>query len=683
MCTSDPSSLLDQLSLVVEHTPDVLYALTVPDGLVTFIGPQVRHWGLAPEQVIGRPFTDFIAPEALEGVRAHCTGRATGRARYQRFTLVTPDGRRIPVEEAGNIVRRAGRAAQYAGVLREISGQLSADAELQRYRDRLEELVAERTAALQRAESAARRHAEELHILSHAAGVLIERMSDIELAEFIAGQIRLLTGAACCTVSAFEAEAHAVILQALSADAATLRVAAALLPPLAGMRFIVDDATYARIRAGELARLPGGLAEITFGQLPASICDTLTRELQLGDTWGLPIIDGGEVLGLITLCLRTGQALANPALITAFVNQASVAMRRNRAEAALERERATLAAAVDMLPLPLWLLDTAGNMQVNPAGQAFRRRTNLAQRREVAYLDPATRLPLPQEQRTILRALRGEVIVGRELLLLTGDGDALPVITHAAPIRLNGEIVGAVGVIEDITPLKEADRAKDEFLATLSHELQTPLTSILSWTELARGTRELDILTQAIEVIYLNAQRQKALIAEMLDMSRLLYRKLTLEPHLLDLGYEAQLAVTAFKRQAEERHLTLALVPCDHPLPVMADPLRLQQCIGNLLQNSLKFTPANGCVVVSCVDADGIVELTVTDTGCGLTPEMLATIFTPFRQVNRDVRRGGLGLGLALVRGIIELHGGRVAAESPGLGEGCTVRIRLPRYAAP
>lgn len=670
-----------QFRAVVEHTRDVPYVVSVPDGIVRYIGPQVRRWGVAPEDVIGRSFLEFVALDDRNLVLASFSGALMQTDAFiLRFNLRLPDGRQIPVEETGTATRRDGEVVQFIGTLREIRELLDKEAELARYRDHLEELVEERTTALREAEAAARRHAEDLRALSQAASVLIERMSEDELARYIAGQVRLLSGAAICTVSTFDLASETVIVRALAVEPAVLVAIEQLAgQAMTGVRFVVPADVRASMVRGMMTPLAGGLTELTFGQMPPPLCEALTRDLALGDIWGMPVLDRDELLGLVGICMPRGQALTNDTLITAFINQAGLAMRRQRISAELERERATLAAAVEMLPLPFWLVDMQSKPNANSAARAFWARTGLTDRRHVEYLDPRTHAALPQEERSIQRALRGEVISGRELIMLTADGAEVPVVTHAAPVSLNGEIVAAVGVIEDITPLKEADRAKDEFLATLSHELQTPLTSILSWSELARGTDDPEILDQALEVIFLNAQRQKALVAEMLDMSRLIYRKLVLEPHLLDLGYEAHLALMNFQQPADAQHITLALERPREPLPVMADPLRLQQCLGNLLQNSLKFTPAGGCVTLTCAEHAEMVELAVSDTGCGMTPAMLEQAFTPFRS-GREAGHGGLGLGLALVRGIIALHQGTVTAESAGPGQGCVVRIRLPRH---
>ncbi len=234
----------------------------------------------------------------------------------------------------------------------------------------------------------------------------------------------------------------------------------------------------------------------------------------------------------------------------------------------------------------------------------------------------------------------------------------------------------------DITALKEADHAKDEFLAVLSHELQTPLTAILGWSAEALRQDNPDFINHAMAVVHRNAVRQARLVNEILDMSRLIHRKITLEPVPTDLWMQANLAVENVRHLAAERTLSLTLAPTDEPLPITADPERLQQCIANLLHNSVKFTPTDGSITVRCCRVGSEALLSVCDTGRGIPPEELPTVFAVFRQVNRDEKAGGLGLGLAVTRGIVELHGGRIWADSAGVGQGSTFTIALPSDAA-
>ena len=346
----------------------------------------------------------------------------------------------------------------------------------------------------------------------------------------------------------------------------------------------------------------------------------------------------------------------------------------------LARGRAFEKAVIELLPLPLFFINPEG--QIFWANEAMRNMVeefHFTDRRQARLLDPGMRTPVPMDRWPSERALRGEVVTTEEYLFTSQSSEhVIPCLISATPVLLGGDIVAAVVLIENISALKEADRAKDEFLSVLSHELQTPLTAILGWSGFALQQNAPEVFRQALEVVYRNARRQKTLISDMLDVSRLIHRKLSMLPEPLELTEQARHAVESMRPQAEERQITLACELPAAPLPVHADPARLQQCLANLLQNSLKFTPMGGEITVSCRQEGDAALLAIRDTGRGIEPDKLAEIFHPFRQVGRDDSVGGLGLGLAVVRGIIELHGGHVSADSAGLGLGSTFTICLP-----
>lgn len=350
---------------------------------------------------------------------------------------------------------------------------------------------------------------------------------------------------------------------------------------------------------------------------------------------------------------------------------------REAAQAAVAREQALLTAVFDLLPFPVGIIGPPHEiLRVNQASEQFLRHHGDGDWSGITFLDPNTRQPTPPEQWVSVKAMRGEATRNRESLAVLPDGRELPVLLNAAPFLFN-DLRAAIIALQDISALKEADRAKDEFLAILSHELQTPLTCILSWAELAQANPSPDFVGQALEIVNANALRLKGLVTELLDMSRIIHRKLVIDRQLVDLAYETQVAVIGIRHEADRRGVFLTLDACHDPLPVFVDPMRLQQCIGNLLQNSLKFTSTGGHIRLTLARDGEMAVLSVQDDGCGIAPEQLATIFVPFRQ-GEQTHREGLGLGLSLVRGLIELHDGTVVAESAGPGQGSRFTIRLP-----
>ena len=230
-----------------------------------------------------------------------------------------------------------------------------------------------------------------------------------------------------------------------------------------------------------------------------------------------------------------------------------------------------------------------------------------------------------------------------------------------------------------------ANRAKDDFLATLSHELRTPMTSILGWSRLLElGDLEPEIRDEALASIGRGARVQAQLIDDLLDVSRITVGKMHLHIESIDLGDIVKSAIDSVRPAADAKGQTID-VEIERDCPrVAGDPNRLQQVIWNLANNSVKFTPNGGRIDVSVFSAEDGVRVRVTDTGEGLAAEFLPVIFDRFRQVDSTTTRrfGGLGLGLAIVKQISELHGGSVRAESDGIGKGATFTVTLPKATA-
>jgi signal transduction histidine kinase/ActR/RegA family two-component response regulator len=226
---------------------------------------------------------------------------------------------------------------------------------------------------------------------------------------------------------------------------------------------------------------------------------------------------------------------------------------------------------------------------------------------------------------------------------------------------------------------ERATRLKDEFVATLSHELRTPLNAIVGWASILRADRRDETIKQGVEVIERNAKLQAQMIEELLDMSRIISGKLLFELQKTDVAELVEAAVAAVRPTAAAKGVLLN-VNVTRCSSVDADPARLQQIAWNLLTNAIKFTPRAGRVDVALRENQGQAELSVSDTGLGIKPEFLPFVFDRFRQADASTtrRHGGLGLGLSIVKSLVELHGGTVEVESPGEGQGATFVVRLP-----
>jgi signal transduction histidine kinase/CheY-like chemotaxis protein len=249
------------------------------------------------------------------------------------------------------------------------------------------------------------------------------------------------------------------------------------------------------------------------------------------------------------------------------------------------------------------------------------------------------------------------------------------------------ELENARTVAEEARAAAEAaNRVKDDFLATLSHELRTPLNAIIGWAQiLESGTHEPGDLEEGLQTIKRNANIQAQLIEDLLDVSRIISGKLHLEAHPVDMTQVIDAAVAAVVPSAEAKKVEICQRRHERIRPVFGDASRLQQVIWNLLTNAVKFTPSGGRVDIELTSSAAGLEIAVTDTGVGIAPEFLPYVFERFRQADASTRRrqGGLGLGLAIVRQLIELHGGTVTAESGGLNQGSRFIVRLPCDSSP
>ncbi|MBD1841306.1 response regulator [Coleofasciculus sp. FACHB-64] len=231
------------------------------------------------------------------------------------------------------------------------------------------------------------------------------------------------------------------------------------------------------------------------------------------------------------------------------------------------------------------------------------------------------------------------------------------------------------------TQAESANRMKDEFLATLSHELRSPLNAMLGWTSLLR-TRKFDAATtaRAIETIERNAKAQARLIEDLLDVSRIIRGQLRLTVRSMELIPVIESAINTVRPAADAKNIQVHLLVDTFVGLISGDPDRLQQIIWNLLTNAIKFTPEGGRVEVYLQGARSHAEISVRDTGEGISPDFLPYVFDRFRQADNSITRSytGLGLGLAIVRHLVELHGGTVRAESLGTGQGSTFIVKLP-----
>jgi len=463
------------------------------------------------------------------------------------------------------------------------------------------------------------------------------------------------------------------------------RAADAAGKPIEDLLELFDERDGATLRNPLKSALDGRTAAAAGGEPAIRARDGAVHPVTVN---AAPILDGEGLLGAV-LVLRevAAQRQSERAMREAYTELDQRVVRRTaaleRASAALRERNALLNAITTSTPDLIFAKDRQGRLlMANPAwSQAMGGE-------EVSTLD--------ENERLVLEA--GETMTLEEQV---GERTYL---TSKSPLRdEQGRVIGLIGVATDITERKDAqreleklvvaeqrlraeaeraNRAKDEFLAIVSHELRSPLNALRGWSHLLATTRPLDasLIERAAKAIKRNVDHQTRLIDDLLDTSRIVSGKLTIERRIVNLVEAVTGALDASRPLAAAKHIDLRFAPSDPQTMVIGDAGRLQQLASNLLSNAVKFTPEGGTVTVSIYKNAERVQLQVKDNGIGIAHEFLPHVFDRFTQADTSASRraGGLGIGLALVRHIALLHGGQVRADSPGAGRGATFTVDLP-----
>ena len=407
-----------------------------------------------------------------------------------------------------------------------------------------------------------------------------------------------------------------------------------------------------------------------------------------------PILDGEGLLGAV-LVLRevAAQRQSERAMREAYTELDQRVVRRTaaleRASAALRERNALLNAITTSTPDLIFAKDRQGRLLM--ANPAWSKAVGKAGDDARAFDD---------NERLVLEA--GETMILEEVL--NSPAGERTYLTTKSPLRdEQSRVIGLIGVATDITERKQAqreleklvvaeqrlraeaeraNRAKDEFLAIVSHELRSPLNALRGWSHLMTTTKPLDesLVDRAAKAIKRNVDQQTRLIDDLLDTSRIVSGKLTIERRVVNLAETVLAALDAARPVAAAKHVELRFNPDDPNTMVIGDGGRLQQLVSNLLSNAVKFTPERGTISVLLLKNAERVQLQVKDNGIGIAPEFLPHVFDRFTQADTSAARraGGLGIGLALVRHIALLHGGQVRADSAGPGRGATFTVDLP-----
>jgi PAS domain S-box-containing protein len=464
-----------------------------------------------------------------------------------------------------------------------------------------------------------------------------------------------------------------------------------------------------------------GLVFVTGEALTPHALPCLVEAVKAQPTWSdIPIViltsGGGESPGnadALNMLAEVGNVtlIERPARVMTLISSVKSALRaRNRqydvrdhltaqmrAKQALEQSEQRLRIALDAAKLGAWQFDLAsGRVECTELCKA---NFGLTPDEELSY-ERAFQIVHPEDREFVRAAIERAVSEHEpyraEYRTIWPDQSLHWILASGrANYGLDGKPYKMIGVTLDITERKnaevererlllnaqEANRLKDEFLATVSHELRTPLNAVLGWTHLLRSNNlDKEGRTRALETIERNARSQQQLIEDLLDVSRIITGKLRLDVRPVEPSTFIDGAIEAVRPAAKAKEIHITKISDDTIPFISGDPARLQQVVWNLLSNAIKFTPTGGHVEVKLERVAQQVEITVTDSGQGISAEFLPFVFERFRQADMKTTRahGGLGLGLAIVRQLVELHGGTVDVRSLGETQGSTFIVRLP-----
>jgi PAS domain S-box-containing protein len=404
--------------------------------------------------------------------------------------------------------------------------------------------------------------------------------------------------------------------------------------------------------------------------------------------------------------LKLAAAVFNRMLL--FVSVVLFASARRSAENQLRQQRELLRVTLSSIGDGVISTDINGSVNfINPTAEAMTGWTSdqssNKQLGEVFHIvDEETGEPVEGPISTVKRE-GSRAGRARQVTLIGKEDRRISIEESISPIKdKSGKPVGVIVVFRDVSERRRAERdreqllereqaarseaeaanrLKDEFLATVSHELRTPLNAIVGWASMLRtGKVDAGTTVRAFEVVERNARAQDKLIDDLLDMSRIITGKLRLNVQTVDLEPIVQAACDSVHPAADAKGVRLQVIADPNAGPISGDPDRLQQVVWNLLSNAVKFTPKGGRIQVRLQRINSHVEISVSDTGQGVSAEFLPYVFDRFRQADSTLTRAhsGLGLGLAIVRNLVEQHGGTVSASSPGVGQGATFTVKLP-----
>jgi PAS domain S-box-containing protein len=410
----------------------------------------------------------------------------------------------------------------------------------------------------------------------------------------------------------------------------------------------------------------------------------------------IPLVSQRRVIGKFMLYSEVARHFTPDELQLAAIIAAQVAfaVERTRMDEQSRRGEARLRFALDAASMGTWDWDLLTNVvewsdnlpRMHGLPEATFDGTFASYEREIHPEDRSK--VFASVERAISQGVPHEVeyrIVAPDGTVRWVEGKGRVEYNDGRPVRMTGVCMMVTrrkeAELARLAAAEEASRMKDEFLATLSHELRTPLNAILGWVQMLEiGSLPPERARHAIEVIARNAKLQGQLIEDILDVSRIITGKLEIEREPVSMPRLLESLTNSVAPAAAAKRVTIKSAVPAHMPDIAGDARRLHQVFGNILSNALKFTPEGGTIEIGAAADDGVVTVHVKDSGAGIDPAFLPLVFDRFRQADTSStrRHGGLGLGLAIARHIVEEHGGQISALSPGVGCGTTVVTRLP-----
>lgn len=535
---------------------------------------------------------------------------------------------------------------------------------------------------------------DELDFLSVAALNLVEISAHEDVFGFVAEQLATIAPDSLIVTSRFEPSNDCTVVRDVAGPPEMLTaVRAALGQEMTGLPFRVNEDARRTLVEGKLVQMTDSLIDVTFDTWALDLYRKLRAPLRIRSVHAQPFARRGDYLGILAIFSRTPR-LEHARLIEAFIRLAAVASLRLRAEARLRdsegRFRMLAENSSDVI-FRLQLVPERKFEYVSPAASHV-----VGVRPEELYEDADLGVTcLYAKEWTSAAPPREAPIEPIVVRCHRRDGTYTWTEQRVTPIRNErGELVALEGIVRDVTKRKEAedalieaDRRKNEFLAVLSHELRNPLSPIRNALYILERTDPgTEQATRARAVIERQVTHLTRLVDDLLDLTRITRGKIRLQREPVELNELVRVTVEDHRPMFARAKIDLDVTLAKDDAWIHGDRTRIAQVVGNLLLNAAKFTPARGrtSVLVSTDPSTKQAILRVRDTGVGFAPEILPHLFQPFMQADTTIERskGGLGLGLMLVRGFVEMHGGTVEATSAGPGQGAEITVRLPLEAA-